>query len=188
MTTAYSEPSTGRTPGRAWTIRITGHSDRSATVSCSTGGCQMPPRSKNVAALRAFAAQHAAAHARAARVRPDAHCHCRADGCAAHEAAKVSCAGAVVLIVRHDAAVGRVWSVEEVCQTCAALIPNAAVHARAARPAPTASAHTVPAPARSSVPGGFSSPGAEADSGREAVARPRRAPRGGRRSPRGQAH
>ncbi|MGW9032224.1 hypothetical protein ACWGQ5_51220 [Streptomyces sp. NPDC055722] len=54
--------------------------------------------------------------------------------------AKVSCVGVVVLIVRHDAAVGRVWSIEEVCQRYAALIPDAAGPARAARPAPRAAA------------------------------------------------
>ncbi|MGW9029023.1 hypothetical protein ACWGQ5_33810, partial [Streptomyces sp. NPDC055722] len=158
---------------------------RSVSVSCSTAGCRMPPRSKDVAALRAFAAQHAAVHAKVATVRPDAACHCRADGCAAHEQARVHCTGAVVLIVRHDRVIGRVWSVEEVCETCAALIPNASVRARAARPArprPAAPpAGTAPAPAASGVPGGFSSPGAASGSDGESVPSARRRPRRSRR-------
>ncbi|MGW9025739.1 hypothetical protein ACWGQ5_16310, partial [Streptomyces sp. NPDC055722] len=81
---------------------------RSVSVSCSTAGCRMPPRSKDVAALRAFAAQHAAVHTKVATVRPDAACHCQVGGCAAHEGTKVHCAGAVVLIVPHDPVIGRV--------------------------------------------------------------------------------
>ncbi|MGK5501011.1 hypothetical protein ACSNOF_24280, partial [Streptomyces sp. URMC 125] len=86
MTTAFdASPTAGRIPGRAWTVRITGHADRTASVSCSVAACTMPPRSRNLSALRAFAARHAAAHARAATVRPDAACHCRARHCTAHE-------------------------------------------------------------------------------------------------------
>ncbi|WP_176743543.1 hypothetical protein [Streptomyces agglomeratus] len=139
MTTAYSESSTERIPGRAWTIRLTGHADRSATVTCSTAACRMPPRSKDLAALRVFAAQHVAAHAKAATVRPNASCHCRAQRCATHEHTRVHCAGTVVLILRHDPTVGRVWTLEEVCESCAPLISNATILARAARtraPAP----------------------------------------------------
>ncbi|GAA3905717.1 hypothetical protein [Streptomyces lannensis] len=188
MTTATSEPSTGRTPGRAWTVRLTGYADRSASVSCTTPGCRMPPRSKDIAALRAFAAEHAAVHAKVARVRPEATCHCRARKCTAHPQTQMPCAGAVVLIVRHDPVVGQVWSVEEVCATCAALTPNASVRARAARPAPTdpaaRPAKTVPAPAPARVPGGFSSPGAGAGSDGDTVRRPRRASSGRTRQPR----
>jgi hypothetical protein len=99
VTTAYSEAATAeRTPGRSWTIRLTGHTDHTATVTCSTAGCKMPPRSRNLAALRTFAAQHAAAHAKTATVRPNAACHCRAQQCSMHPAAKATlCAGAVVL-------------------------------------------------------------------------------------------
>lgn len=180
MTTAYSEPSTERVPGRAWTVRITGHSDRTASVSCTTPACRMPARSKDLAMLRAFAARHAAAHAKAATVRPNAWCHCGAQRCAAHPETKTHCAGAVLLILRHDPTVGRVRSVEEVCETCAPLLAHATVLARAA----TLRRHTdrpataVPA-ARPVVPG-FSSPAAgpaEAEN-RSAPARrsPRRAP------------
>ncbi|MFE9139492.1 hypothetical protein [Streptomyces sp. NPDC007355] len=167
-------------------MRLTGSGDRTVTVTCSTTGCRMPPRSKDLASLRAFAAQHAAAHAKAATPRPHAACHCRAEGCAAHEGSQVSCAGAAVLVLRHDAAFGRVWSVEVVCAACAALIPHARVIARAAAPRPGTtrpSTPAVPAPARSAVPGGFSSPSSPAEGG--GSPRPRRGgsgplrPRGG---------
>ncbi|MFE7779444.1 hypothetical protein ACFU5O_37435, partial [Streptomyces sp. NPDC057445] len=149
-----------RVPGRSWTIRLTGHSDRTATVACSTAACRMPARSKNITDLRAFAAAHAGAHARAATVRPHASCHCRARQCAGHAEQRVHCAGAVVLVVRHDATVGRVWTIAEVCETCAPLLPHARIVARAQRPRKAAAepAKAVPAPARSSVPQGFSAP------------------------------
>ncbi|MGW2563083.1 hypothetical protein ACWCXB_28350 [Streptomyces sp. NPDC001514] len=181
MTTAYSESSTERIPGRSWIIRLTGHSDRTATVTCSTAACRMPARSKDLAAMRAFAAQHAAAHAKVATVRPNAACHCRAQQCAAHPDMKVHCAGAVVMILRHDPTVGRVWSVEEVCAACAPLITHAAIVARAVRPRPAAPEEDpaqVPAP-RSAVPGGFSSPGAPAAGDAQ-----RRRPRSTARRPR----
>ncbi|MEU9298827.1 hypothetical protein [Streptomyces sp. NPDC048266] len=142
----------------------------------STTACRMPPRSKDLTALRTFAAQHAAAHAKAATLHPNAACHCRAEHCAAHEETKTYCAGAPVLILRHDPVIGRVWSVEEVCETCAPLIPHTKVIARPtpSRP-PTIKtpAATVPA-ARTAVAGGFSSPGApaEADSPRRRPHRP----------------
>lgn len=162
MTTAYSESSTDRTPGRAWTVRITGHGTRAAAVTCSTTACRMPPRSEDLTALRAFAAAHAAAHAKVATVNPHAYCHCGSQRCGSHSATKTSCAGAVVMILRHDPVVRRVWSLEEVCETCAPLIPNATVVARAARPDRTAKrpatpAAQVPAPARPGIAGGFSS-------------------------------
>ncbi|MFF3404020.1 hypothetical protein ACFYW6_36715 [Streptomyces sp. NPDC002659] len=126
----------------------------------------MPPRSKDLASLRTFAAQHAAAHAKAATLRPNAACSCRAERCAAHEDTKVYCAGAAALILRHDPAFGRVWSVEEVCTACAPLIPHARIIARAVTPRPDttrSSAAAVPALARAVVPGGFSSPSPPAD-------------------------
>ncbi|WP_351234433.1 hypothetical protein [Streptomyces sp. NPDC002133] len=185
MTTAYSESTTEgipeRVPGRSWTVRLTGHSDRTATVTCSTAACRMPARSKNLAAMRTFAAQHAAAHAKAATIRPNASCHCRAQQCAAHPDMRVHCAGVVVMILRHDPTVGRVWSVEEVCAACAPLISHATVVARATRPRPAAAERDpaqVPAP-RSAVPGGFSSPGAPADGAAQ-----RRRPRPTARRPR----
>ncbi|MER6452768.1 hypothetical protein ABT270_09085 [Streptomyces sp900105245] len=183
MTTAHTETPTERVPGRAWTIRLTGHSDRSATVSCTTAACRMPPRSKDLAALRAFAAQHAAAHAKAATVRANARCHCGSTGCEAHPDARTHCAGAVTLILRHDPTVGRVWTIEEVCAACAPLIPHTTVVARAARPSRTVEqpAATVPAPAQASVPGGFSSPTAGPADSAPAPGR-----RSGRRPPRPQ--
>ncbi|WP_318218806.1 hypothetical protein [Streptomyces sp. SCL15-6] len=177
MTTVHTEPSTERIPGRAWTVRIVGHGRTSASVTCSTAACRMPARSDDLAALRAFAARHAAAHAKAATVRPNAWCHCGSQRCGAHPDTKTHCAGAVLLILRHDPVMRRVWSVEEVCETCAPLIPNATVLARAERPRrtpdrPTTQAPT--APARPVVAGGFSSPAAPGADGAGPVRRSRR--------------
>ncbi|MEU9413088.1 hypothetical protein AB0E08_46360 [Streptomyces sp. NPDC048281] len=185
MTTAASEPSTERVPGRVWTVRLTGHADRTATVTCSTAACRMPPRSKEVAGLRAFAAAHAAAHARVATVHANAWCHCGSTQCAAHPDTTTHCAGGVALVLQHDPLVGRVWTLEEVCETCAPLIPNTRVLARATRPSPAnqrpdgqGSAAQVPVPARPAVPGGFSSPTAEpADGQVHGPRRPRRTAR-----------
>ncbi|RSS47133.1 hypothetical protein [Streptomyces sp. WAC08241] len=175
MTTAPLESPTTRVPGRAWTVRLTGHSDRTASVTC-TSSCTMPARSRDLASLRAFAARHAAAHARVATVRPDAACHCRAGRCEAHPGDKTSCAGEVVMILRHDPVVGQVWIVEEVCAMCAPHIPHARILARAAAPAgrtaakPAARTRTLPRP---SVPSLFSSAGAS-EAGADTIRRPRR--------------
>ncbi|GHA11578.1 hypothetical protein [Streptomyces echinoruber] len=166
---AYPDAPSARRPGRSWTIRVTGHRDRTASVSCSSA-CAMPPRSRDVAALRRFAEAHAAAHAKAVTVRADAACACRRQQCAAHEGTRVACAGPVVLVLRHDPAVGQVWTLTEVCSACAPLMSHARVVARAAAPArPVAAAAPAPAvepeSARSraaapprAVPGGFSAP------------------------------
>ncbi|MEU3845303.1 hypothetical protein AB0E88_35400 [Streptomyces sp. NPDC028635] len=96
----------------------------------------MPARSRDLTALRRFAEAHALAHARAAAVRADAACWCRHHGCAPHEGTRVSCQGTVVLVLRHDPAVGQVWTLSEVCSACAPLMNHARVVARAAsRPA-----------------------------------------------------
>ncbi|MET7270897.1 hypothetical protein ABZS59_06830 [Streptomyces flaveolus] len=166
MTTVHTETSTERLPGRSWTVRIVGHGRSSASVTCSTAACRMPARSEDLAGLRAFAAQHAAAHAKAATVRPNAWCHCGSQRCGAHPDTKTHCAGAVLMILRHDPVMRRVWSVEEVCETCAPLIPNATVLARAERPRRTPDGRTAQPPAaqpstvRPVVAGGFSSPAA----------------------------
>lgn len=170
VTTAASEPSTERVPGRVWTVRLAGHADRTVTVTCSSTACRMPPRSKDLARLRMFAAQHAAAHARAAIVHANAWCHCGASQCAIHADRPAHCAGGVALVLQHDPVVGRVWTLEEVCEACAPLIPNARVLAHAPRP-PHASRRRdgqvqvpvpqVPMPVRPGIPGGFSSPTAQ---------------------------
>ncbi|MFG2576459.1 hypothetical protein [Streptomyces sp. NPDC048481] len=129
-----------RRPGRCWTIRVVGHRDRTASVTCSSP-CAMPPRSRDLAALRRFAEAHAAAHARAAAVRRDAACWCRRQQCALHEDTRVACAGSVVLVLRHDPAVGQVWTLTEVCAACASLLPHARVLSRAAPPPPRSPAH-----------------------------------------------
>ncbi|MCZ1011968.1 hypothetical protein [Streptomyces lydicus] len=188
MTTAHNETSTERVPGRAWTVRLTGHSDRSATVTCSTRACRMPPRSKDLATLRTFAARHAAAHAKAATIRPNAWCHCGSQRCAAHPD-KVHCAGAVVMILRHDPTQRCAWSVEEVCETCAPLIPHTTILARAGRPhrSNEQPVQQTSAPVRPGIPGGFSSAATSSAQGKPAPARrARRAPQQPRRRRSGQ--
>ncbi|MER7468896.1 hypothetical protein [Streptomyces sp. NPDC097981] len=142
----------------------------------------MPPRSKDTAAMRRFAAEHARAHARLATIRPDAACACRAAECGFHEDTRTSCTGAPLLVLIHNPAVGQVWTLAEICQACAPLIPHTAVLGRAERPAgprtsgSSGAAPSVPAPARVAVPGGFSNP----EAAPEAVTR-RRPYRGGPR-------
>ncbi|MET9117458.1 hypothetical protein ABZX38_25130 [Streptomyces longwoodensis] len=132
----------------------------------------MPARSRDVAALRRFAEAHAAAHARAATVRPDASCGCRQSKCSAHEGARVTCAGTVVLVLRHDPAVGQVWTLTEVCSACAPLMTHARVVGHATprarqempqTPRPVGGPEVVIAGAEArAVPGGFSAPAAVA--------------------------
>lgn len=178
-------------------MRLTGHTDRTATVSCSTGACTMPPRSRDVASLRRFAALHAASHAKAARVRERASCQCWAQSCAAHEGMRTQCAGGTVLVLRHDPAVGRVWHLAEVCSACAKLMTHTRV---VGLPAPTVLPATAPAQrtqhgeragqpvtaaaAPAAVAAGFSSP--TPTGGDDAPLRaPGQARRGQRRAPRG---
>ncbi|MGW7244271.1 hypothetical protein [Streptomyces sp. NPDC054804] len=194
MTTAASEPSTERVPGRIWTVRLSGHADRTATVTCTTAACRMPPRSKDLAGLRAFAAQHAAAHARVATVHANARCHCGTSQCAAHPDTPAYCAGGVALVLQHDPVVGRVWTLSEVCEACAPLIPHARILARGTRP-PRATqlrdgqgpVAQVPLPARPGIPGGFSSPAAQPSEGQQRrPRRPRRPSRPAQRRGQGQ--
>ncbi|MDX2678337.1 hypothetical protein [Streptomyces soliscabiei] len=130
MALTHPDAPSARRPGRSWTIRVVGHRDRSASVTCSSA-CAMPPRSRDIAALRRFAEAHAAAHARAAAVHHDAACSCRRQRCALHEGTRISCAGAVVLVLRHDPSVGQVWTLSEVCSACAALMPHTRLLSRA---------------------------------------------------------
>ena len=140
----------------------------------------MPPRSKDTAAMRRFAAEHARAHARLATVRVNAACACRATECAFHDSTRSGCSGTPMLVLVHNPAVGQVWTLAEVCQECARLIPHITVLGRAQRPATAAPTPAVSAgsasAARVTVPGGFSSP----EAAPEAVAR-RRPHRGGPR-------
>ncbi|MDQ0815026.1 hypothetical protein QFZ63_006740 [Streptomyces sp. B3I7] len=150
MALAHSEVPAARRPGRIWTVRVTGHSDRSASVVCSAA-CRMPSRSRDVAALRRFAEAHAAAHAKAATVRGDASCQCRVQQCSAHPGTRVLCGGTVLLVLRHNPAVGRVWTLAEVCERCAPLMTHARVVARAT-PRPPAPPHPAPEPQRPTGP------------------------------------
>jgi hypothetical protein len=157
---------------------MVGHRDRTASVTCSSA-CAMPPRSRDIAALRRFAEAHAAAHAKAAAVRPDAACWCRQQRCAGHEDTRVGCAGPVVLVLRHDPAVGQVWTLCEVCTACASLMSHSRVVGRAAPPERTrVPEQPVPRPTAVGtaplVPGGFSAPSA-------GVAEPQRTQRRRRR-------
>ncbi|WMX48632.1 hypothetical protein RGF97_32870 [Streptomyces roseicoloratus] len=117
-------------PGRTWTIRLTGHSDHSATVTCSTAGCRMPARSKDLHSLRVFAAEHVRAHARLASPRPNAACACGASDCR-HHAARTTCTGRALLVLIHNPAVAEVWTLAEICQACAPQISHASVLAGA---------------------------------------------------------
>ncbi|WP_460072083.1 hypothetical protein [Streptomyces sp. YKOK-I1] len=186
MALTYPDAPSARRPGRCWTIRVVGHRDRSASVTCSSA-CAMPPRSRDLAALRRFAEAHAAAHARAAAVHHDAACWCRRQRCALHEGTRVNCAGTVVLVLRHDPAVAQVWTLTEVCSACAPLMPHGRVISRAVPPPtpprdgeregqarPPSPASPTVAPPRL-VPGGFSAP-AGPGPGPERVATRRRTP------------
>ncbi|MFJ6409891.1 hypothetical protein ACIQK9_30665 [Streptomyces hydrogenans] len=177
-------------PGRTWTIRLTGHHDHSARVSCTTAGCRMPDRSKDVRALRAFAAEHVRAHARLATPRPNAACACGGAGCRHHQA-RALCSGRTLLVLIHNPAVGEVWTLAEVCEACAPLITHARIVARAASPAETRSPERVPEPrtAPGAVPAApgpgvpvlFSSPEAAGGAVDPAASRPSRRPRRGGR-------
>ncbi|MBT2406453.1 MULTISPECIES: hypothetical protein [unclassified Streptomyces] len=137
----------------------------------------MPPRSRDTAAMRRFAAEHARAHARLVTVRPNAACACGAAECSFHENARASCFGTPLLLLVHNPVIGQVWTLMEVCQACAPLIPNVSVLARASRPAsaaPTATSAPTGRPlAPPVVPGGFSSP----EAAPEATPNRRRPPR-----------
>ncbi|GAA5031902.1 hypothetical protein [Streptomyces siamensis] len=151
----------------------------------------MPPRSRDLAALRRFAEAHVAAHGRAATVHPDASCACRQTQCASHEDSPVHCAGGVLLVLRHDPAVAQVWTLMEVCAACAPLMTHTRIVGRAVPrtrtpavpPAPTAAADaSVGAPA---VPGGFSAPTGPGFNSEDVSSAPsRRRSGGGRGGPR----
>ncbi|MEV5530070.1 hypothetical protein [Streptomyces prunicolor] len=127
----------------------------------------MPARSRDIAALRRFAEAHAAAHVRAATVRPDAACGCRRQRCAAHEGTRVDCSGSVLLVLRHDPAVGQVWTLAEVCAACASLMTHTRVVGKPLpRTRPPREETVVPlevpsAPGARSVPAGFGAPAPE---------------------------
>lgn len=153
----------------------------------------MPPRSRDLAALRRFAEAHVGAHSRAATVHPDAACACRQAQCASHEDSQVHCAGSVLLVLRHDPAVAQVWTLMEVCAACAPLMTHTRVLGRAVprtrtpvAPAPTTgtSAPTTGAPAGvPAVPGGFSAPSGPGFNSGDAPNAPSRRRTGGRGRP-----
>ncbi|MFE5717871.1 hypothetical protein [Streptomyces erythrochromogenes] len=134
-----------RVPGRTWTVRLTGHPDHTVSVTCSTTACRMPPRSKDAAGMRRFAAEHARAHGRLAGARPNAACSCGSAECALHEP-RAHCSGPALLVLVHNPAVGQAWTLAEVCQACARSIPHITVLAtgKPAASAPAAPAGGVP--------------------------------------------
>ncbi|MFE5489034.1 hypothetical protein ACFQ7Z_03595 [Streptomyces virginiae] len=165
-----------RVPGRTWTVRLTGHPDHTVSATCSTAACRMPPRSKDAASMRRFAAEHIKAHGRLAGARPNAACSCGGAQCALHEA-HVHCSGSSLLVLVHNQAVGQVWTLAEVCQACARNIPHITILATAKPAVPTPAAPSVEQPTpRTAVPGGFSSPEAAPDPspGRRRPHRPHR--------------
>ncbi|MFF3088860.1 hypothetical protein ACFVRB_28055 [Streptomyces nojiriensis] len=152
-----------RVPGRTWTVRLTGHPDHTVSVTCSTAACKMPPRSKDAASMRRFAAEHVKAHGRLAGPRPNAACSCGSAQCTLHET-PVHCAGTSLLVLVHNPAVGQVWNLAEVCQACARHIPHITILTTGKPTLPTPAAPSVEQPAqRAAVPGGFSSPEAAPD-------------------------
>ncbi|MFB9558229.1 hypothetical protein [Streptomyces roseoviridis] len=90
----------------------------------------MPARSRDIQALRVFAAEHARAHGRLATPRPNADCACGASGCR-HHTARATCNGRTLLVLIHNPAVAEVWTLAEICQACAPLIAHATVVAGA---------------------------------------------------------
>ncbi|MFD9053004.1 hypothetical protein [Streptomyces zaomyceticus] len=113
--------------------------------------------------MRRFAAEHARAHGRLAAVRPNAACSCGGAQCGLHES-RVHCAGPSLLVLVHNPAVAQVWTLAEVCQTCAQNIPHITILATGKPALPTPAAPAVKQPMqRAAVPGGFSSPEAAPD-------------------------
>ncbi|MFC8014322.1 hypothetical protein [Streptomyces cinereoruber] len=126
--------------------------------------------------MRRFAAEHIKAHGRLAGARPNAACSCGSAHCALHET-RVHCSGSSLLVLVHNPAVGQVWTLAEVCQTCARDIRHITILATAkpAVPNPVTPSREQSAP-RIAVPGGFSSPEAAPDPspGRRRPHRPHR--------------
>ncbi|MFE7515755.1 hypothetical protein ACFU8I_31685 [Streptomyces sp. NPDC057540] len=150
-------------PGRTWTVRLTGHPDHTVSVTCSTAACRMPPRTKDAASMRRFAAEHIKAHGRLAGARPNAACSCGSAHCTLHEN-PVHCSGSSLLVLVHNPAVGQVWTLAEVCQTCARSIAHITTLATSKPTLPAPAVPAVEQPTqRAAVPGGFSSPEAAPD-------------------------
>ncbi|MEV7442814.1 hypothetical protein AB0O22_16930 [Streptomyces sp. NPDC091204] len=113
--------------------------------------------------MRRFAAEHIKAHGRLAGARPNAACSCGSAHCALHES-RIHCSGSSLLVLVHKPAVGQVWTLAEVCQTCARSIPHITILATAKPAVPTPAAPSVEQRAPlTAVPGGFSSPEAAPD-------------------------
>ncbi|MFE2011382.1 hypothetical protein [Streptomyces sp. NPDC059491] len=144
-------------------------------MTCSTAACRMPPRSRDINALRLFAHQHAHAHARLAAPRPGATCACAAAECRYH-ANRATCVGRNLLLLIHNRLVGDVWTLAEVCQGCAPHITHTTVLTGAtAPPGTSAPAPRTPPPAPVQVT--FSSEQAAGPDDAAALRRSQRPPR-----------
>lgn len=142
-----------RTPGRQWTVRVTGRADRQAQLSCSDA-CDLPERSRDLRHLAQAAINHLAHHANTARApQPARYCACQ---CATwHRDVKTgSCAGEIALVLVCSMP-GRVWHLAEVCTSCSRHIPGGRIVRTTKRPARTAPASAATAHAPRPVPGGF---------------------------------
>ncbi|MFJ5831400.1 hypothetical protein [Streptomyces sp. NPDC093089] len=143
----------------------------------------MPPRSRDINALRHFAHQHVQAHARLAVPRPHTTCACAAVECRYHTA-RATCAGRTMLLLIHNRAAGDVWTLAEICQSCAPHITHTTVLSGATGPAGrTTPAPRTPPPAPVQVT--FSSEQTAGPDDAAAVRRSQRPPRS--RSSRGNA-
>jgi len=145
-----------RTPGRQWTVRVTGRADRQAQLSCSDA-CDLPERSRDLRHLAQAAINHLADHANTARApQPARYCACQ---CATwHRDIKTaSCAGEIALVLVCSMP-GRVWHLAEVCTSCSRHISGGRIVRTTKRPARTttpATASSDPARAPRPVSGGF---------------------------------
>ncbi|MGW2425248.1 hypothetical protein ACWC0C_39420 [Streptomyces sp. NPDC001709] len=142
-----------RTPGRQWTVRVTGRADRQAQLSCSDN-CDLPERSRDLRHLAQAAINHLAHHANTARA-PQAARYCACQCTTWHRDAKTaSCAGEIVLALVCSMP-GRVWHLAEVCTSCARHIPEVRIVRTTNQPARSAGAPEAAARSTRPVPGGF---------------------------------
>jgi hypothetical protein len=119
-------------------------------LKCSGPGCGPDPRRfTDPQAARSAALEHVRVHAaRLANPRPRTRCRCRSEHCGWHPRRNVGCGGPVETVVIPDA-VGRLWTVTQVCGPCATAIPRA--HALRTAPAAVPGTPSGSAPATGST-------------------------------------
>ncbi|ARZ72031.1 hypothetical protein M1P56_14225 [Streptomyces sp. HU2014] len=118
--------------GRLWTVHLTTDRDpdrRTMTLRCSVPGCRPDPVPlPTPAAARTAAAGHLAGHGHAAGPPPPGTgCRCGKEGCAWHAWTVPGCRGEATGQVILHTDTGRLWRLAEVCEHCAASIPDARV-------------------------------------------------------------